>query len=91
MSGNSIYRPEEKNNNKNRKLENKTCLTKLITYGDPYNKYELKEKIGSGGAADVYRAINKHTAIEVAIKRILIEKQDLKDITTELKGDYTEY
>jgi serine/threonine protein kinase len=59
----------------------------MVTPGNPYEKYELKDKLGSGAAGEVYRAIKKDTQDQVAIKRMLLEKQQRKDlIITEIQG-----
>lgn len=61
-------------------------LETMVTPGDPQMKYELKDKLGSGAAGEVYRAICKKTQEQVAIKRMLLEKQQRKDlIITEIQ------
>lgn len=58
----------------------------MTTPGDPHDKYEVKDKLGSGAAGEVYCAINKETKAKVAIKRMLLEKQQRKDmIITEIQ------
>lgn len=49
---------------------------KLLTTSDILSSYEFKETIGRGAFANVYRAINKVTGDEVAIKEIFIEDDD---------------
>ena len=40
-------------------------------------------------AGEVYRAINKSTNVQVAIKRMILEKQQRKDmIVTEIQGKF---
>ncbi|KAH3679617.1 hypothetical protein WICMUC_000849 [Wickerhamomyces mucosus] len=47
-----------------------------LTTNDILSSYEFKETIGRGAFANVYRAINKKTGDEVAIKEIFIEDDD---------------
>lgn len=49
---------------------------KLLSTKDILSSYEFKETIGRGAFANVYRAINKLTGDEVAIKEIFIEDDD---------------
>ncbi|CCH45586.1 hypothetical protein BN7_5169 [Wickerhamomyces ciferrii] len=49
---------------------------KLFSSRDILSSYEFKETIGRGAFANVYRAINKITNDEVAIKEIFIEDDD---------------
>ncbi|CAF1003024.1 unnamed protein product [Brachionus calyciflorus] len=66
--------------------EARQILETMVTPGDPHDKYILKDKLGSGAAGEVYRAINKRTNLQVAIKRMLLEKQQRKDlIITEIQ------
>lgn len=61
-------------------------LEKMVTPGDPHDKYNLKDKLGSGAAGEVYLAVDKITSKQVAIKRMLLEKQQRKDmIITEIQ------
>jgi hypothetical protein len=64
----------------------KKSLNKIVSHNDPLKKYEIMEKVGSGGAGDVYRAVFRQTGLQVAIKKIYLAKQDLKDIINEIKG-----
>ncbi|RNA40272.1 serine threonine- kinase PAK 1-like isoform X2 [Brachionus plicatilis] len=66
--------------------EARQILETMVSPGDPHDKYILKDKLGSGAAGEVYRAINKQTNLQVAIKRMLLEKQQRKDlIITEIQ------
>jgi serine/threonine protein kinase len=68
-------------------MEARKILETMVTPGDPHDKYDLKEKLGSGAAGEVYLAIDKNNASQVAIKRMLLEKQQRKDmIITEIQG-----
>ena len=49
---------------------------RMITTNDILASYEFKENIGKGAFANVYRAINKITGDQVAVKEILIEDDD---------------
>lgn len=49
---------------------------KLFSTKDILSSYEFKETIGRGAFANVYRAINKLTGDELAIKEIFIEDDD---------------
>lgn len=49
---------------------------KLFSTKDILSAYEFKETVGRGAFANVYRAINKVTGDEVAIKEIFIEDDD---------------
>lgn len=49
---------------------------KLFSTKDILSSYEFKETVGRGAFANVYRAINKITGDEVAIKEIFIEDDD---------------
>lgn len=61
-------------------------LETMVTPGDPHDKYTLKDKLGSGAAGDVYLAVHKTTKVQVAIKRMVLEKQQRKDmIITEIQ------
>lgn len=55
-------------------------IQKLISSGDPKNKYDLREKIGSGAAGEVYLALNRTTGQLVAIKQIDLEKQSRREM-----------
>ena len=66
-------------------------LDKIVSQNDPLKKYEIKEKVGSGGAGDVYRAVIRHTGQQVAIKKIFLAKQDLKDLIKEIKGSHINF
>ena len=70
-------------------------LDKIVSQNDPQNdplkKYEIKEKVGSGGTSKVYRAVNRHTGQQVAIKKIFLAKQDLKDLIKEIKGSHINF
>jgi serine/threonine protein kinase len=66
--------------------EARRVLANMVTPGDPLDKYDLKDKLGSGAAGEVYRAINRRTQAQVAIKRMILEKQQRKDmIVTEIQ------
>ena len=83
----NIKRKKTKENKRMTETEAKKILSSMVALGDPYNKYDLKDKLGSGAAGEVYRAVNKQTGIQVAIKRMLLEKQQRKDlIITEIQG-----
>ncbi|KAG8185757.1 hypothetical protein JTE90_000740 [Oedothorax gibbosus] len=61
-------------------------LKEIVTPGDPYEKYTLLKKIGSGASGLVYTAIDKKTNEKVAIKTMDINQQPQKDlIITEIK------
>jgi cell division control protein CDC15 len=49
---------------------------RLLTTSDILDSYEFKENVGKGAFANVYRAINKVTGDEVAVKEIFIEDDD---------------
>lgn len=49
---------------------------RLLTTNDILSTYEFKENVGKGAFANVYRAINKITGDEVAVKEIFIEDDD---------------
>jgi cell division control protein CDC15 len=49
---------------------------KILTTSDILSSYEFKETVGRGAFANVYRAINKVTGDEVAVKEIFIEDDD---------------
>ena len=66
-------------------------LDKIVSQNDPLKKYEIKEKVGSGGTSKVYRAVNRHTGQQVAIKKIFLAKQDLKDLIKEIKGSHINF
>ena len=81
-----IKRKKTKENKRMTEAEARKVLSTMVTPGDPLEKYEMKDKLGSGAAGEVYRAINKTTRVEVAIKRMLLEKQQRKDlIITEIQ------
>ena len=85
----NIKRKKTKENKRMTEMEAKKILETMTSPGDPNNKYDLKDKLGSGAAGEVYRAINKQTGIQVAIKRMLLEKQQRKDlIITEIQGKF---
>jgi hypothetical protein len=81
-----IKRKKTKENKRMTEMEARKIIGSMVAPGDPYAKYDLKDKLGSGAAGEVYRSVNKQTNIEVAIKRILLEKQQRKDlIITEIQ------
>lgn len=81
-----IRRHRDTKRKKMSEAEAKKILASIASPGDPHEKYTLKDKLGSGAAGEVYRAINKQTKEEVAIKRMLLEKQQRKDmIITEIQ------
>ena len=74
-------------NSKQKQDKNKkNSLDKIVSHNDPLKKYEIMEKVGSGGTGVVYRAVIRQTGLQVAIKKIFLAKQDLKDIINEIKG-----
>lgn len=62
-------------------------LDRLSSHGNPFDKYELLERIGIGAAGQVYKAINKMTSEIVAVKIINFKNQKRKDlIISEIEG-----
>lgn len=81
-----IKRNKKSKNQRMNESEARKILATMVSPGDPLEKYELKDKLGSGAAGEVYRAISKQTFAQVAIKRMLLEKQQRKDmIVTEIQ------
>ena len=51
--------------------------------------YLISFYLNFSAAGEVYRAINKSTNAQVAIKRMILEKQQRKDmIVTEIQGEH---
>lgn len=81
-----IKRSKKAKNQRMNESEARKILSTMVTPGDPLERYDLKDKLGSGAAGEVYRAINKSTNAQVAIKRMILEKQQRKDmIVTEIQ------
>ena len=85
----NIKRKKTKENKRMTEIEARKILETMTSPGDPNSKYDLKDKLGSGAAGEVYRAINRQTGVQVAIKRMLLEKQQRNDlIITEIQGKF---
>ena len=57
-----------------------TKLDRLSSCGNPFDKYELLERIGIGAAGQVYKAVNKISSEIVAVKIINFKNQKRKDL-----------
>lgn len=82
-----IKRHKKPKPHKMTEMEARKILETMVTPGDPHDKYDLREKLGSGAAGEVFLAIDKTNGNQVAIKRMFLEKQQRKDmIITEIQG-----
>lgn len=83
-----IKRHKKPKAHKMTEMEARKILETMVTPGDPHDKYDLREKLGSGAAGEVFLAIDKTNSNQVAIKRMFLEKQQRKDmIITEIQGN----
>ena len=55
-------------------------LEKLCQHRDPWDRYERRELIGTGGSGRVYRAVCLVDQTVVAVKEISINKQSRKQL-----------
>eukprot|EP01113_Clastostelium_recurvatum_P035421 TRINITY_DN493_c0_g1_i2.p1 TRINITY_DN493_c0_g1~~TRINITY_DN493_c0_g1_i2.p1 ORF type:complete len:765 (-),score=145.96 TRINITY_DN493_c0_g1_i2:45-2339(-) len=59
-------------------------ISELVSSEDPRSRFANSEMIGVGGAAEVFLATDKKTNQRVAIKKMKLSSQNLKDLTTEI-------
>eukprot|EP01130_Rhizamoeba_saxonica_P008880 TRINITY_DN3597_c0_g1_i1.p1 TRINITY_DN3597_c0_g1~~TRINITY_DN3597_c0_g1_i1.p1 ORF type:complete len:587 (-),score=137.33 TRINITY_DN3597_c0_g1_i1:875-2635(-) len=72
---------------KNRRDQMRDELDDQIQEGDPYDYYEIKKILGQGEFGKVYKASDKESGDDVAIKNIAIHSdQDLRLTLTEIKA-----
>eukprot|EP01104_Vermistella_antarctica_P014705 TRINITY_DN4680_c2_g2_i1.p1 TRINITY_DN4680_c2_g2~~TRINITY_DN4680_c2_g2_i1.p1 ORF type:complete len:813 (-),score=154.70 TRINITY_DN4680_c2_g2_i1:173-2425(-) len=61
-------------------LAAKPRIEDVVNKEDPKGIYELGKRVGQGASGSVYRAIDKRTGHEVAIKQMILEQQPNKEI-----------
>ena len=59
-------------------------INELVHFRDPTEIYITLEKIGEGSAGEVYKSVNKINSKQYGVKKICIDHEKLKQMTTEI-------